>query len=611
MIRKLPKVVRKLLIPIAFFLLAILIAFSVSPSRADELDDVTSDLARQQQQLSDLEKRQQQLSRDISSASLSLSQVSIQLTAAEKELAEIEKELDAKEDELAKWEADRDALVRELYKQNRVSSLEIIFSANDLEESAHHFQYYNANLNTLHSTITKLTEEITVFQSNRTAAKKLRDDLAVLRSQYTASLSYSRSQFSSTSSQLASVKSSIKNLTAKQEQLILEKFAATSQSETIGDKSPLSEPLPPTSFFPAWMIATYGYPHRVGMNQYGAYGRALVAKQSFSTILKAYYKGVTIGKYSVPSTIKVSGYGSISFEDNYLRGISEMPRSWPMEVLKAQAVAARTYALNWVQARPGESICTTQSCQVYSPSSEKISCSGTYNKRWCDAVDATKGIVITYGGSPIAAYYASTAGGYTLSSQEVWGGYRAWAQGIKDYACSGTGDKCAFDGPAYGKSPWYHTGWGSRNGAKGEYYPWMTQEEFADIFNALLICTSYGQTVSNCGYIKYLSPIDKDVNNDGKINDNDAWRMQTLRNKLAELEIPSYSSISAVVSTFTSNGSNTASVYISGSGGTKTFAAKDFWAIFNLRSRGTLAIRTYRFDIGYCASGGCTVPNFK
>jgi peptidoglycan hydrolase-like amidase len=597
---------RKLLIFIPFFLLAIGVALSVTPSRADELDDVTSDLAKQQKQLADLEKRQQQLAKDIASASLSLSQVSAELTGAEKELSAIEKDLDAKEDELAKWEADRDALARELYKQNRVSSLEIIFSADDLEGSARQFQYYHESLKNLSERVAQLAGQVTVFKSNRASAKELRDDLAALRSQYLASVASSQNQLSSTSSQLSSIKSSIKNLTAKQEQLILEKFAASGGSETIGESAPVSKPLPPSPFSPSWMVGTYGYPHRVGMNQYGAYGRAL-AGQKYVTILKAYYKGVSVGQYSVPSTIKVSGYGSVSFENNYLRGISEMPRSWPLEALKAQAVAARTYALNWIRSNPGKSICTNQNCQVYNATSDRLSCSGTYNKRWCDAVNATKGVVITYGGSPIAAYYSSTAGGYTLSTQEVWGGYRAWAVGIKDF-CDPSKMTCpngakAFDGPNYGNSPWYHAGWGDRN-RSGGYNPWMKTEEFADIFNSFLLCgvkNSSGvyELKDDCSYMQYLSPIDRG-----------GWKMKEVRDKLADLEITPLTSLSAVVSTFvSSHQANTASVYVLGNVGPLTFSGRHFRDIFTLRAKG-LWSPTYRFDIGYCASSGCTNPDY-
>jgi len=593
---KLPQV-RKLLTFVSLLILTIVVIFLVTPSRADEdLDDVTSQLNKQQKQLADLEKRQQQLSRDISSASLSLSQVSAELTAAEKELSAIEKDLDEKEDELAGWESDRDVLVRELYKQNRVSSIEIIFSADDLEGSAHQFQYYNESLRSLSERIAQLAGQVAVFKSNRASAKKLRDELATLRSQYQASLYSSQSQLSSTSSQLSSVKSSIKNLTSKQEQLILEKFAASGGSETIGESAPSSKKLPPSPFSPSWMVGTYGFPHRVGMNQYGAYGRAIAnPPQNYSTILKAYYKGVTVGKYSVPSTIKVSGYGTISFENDYLRGISEMPRSWPMEALKAQAVAARTYALNWIRSNPGKSICTNQNCQVYNGTSDRLSCSGTYNKRWCDAVNATRGVVITYGGSPIAAYYSSTAGGYTLSTQEVWGGYRAWAVGIKDYGPQG-----AYDGPNYGKSPWYHAGWGDRY-RSGGYNPWMNTEELADIFNSFLLCGAKNisgvyELKPDCSYMQYLSPIDRG-----------GWAMSTVRSKVSG--VAPVTTISRAFKTFTSNGANTANVYVVGAHGTYAFSGRHFRDIFTLRAKG-LWSPTYRFDIGYCSSSGCTNPDY-
>jgi len=599
---------RKLLIPFLLFL-----AFAVSIGLIvadvdDDLNKVSSDLAKQQKQLADLEKRQQQLSRDIASASISLSQVSSQLTAAEKELSVIEKDLDAKEDALADWKANRDALVRELYKQNRTSSLEIIFSANDLEGSAHQFQYYNANLNTLHSTITKLTEEITVFQSNRAAAKKLRDDLAALRSQYQASLASSQSQLSSTSSQLSSVKSSIKNLSAKQEQLILAKFAATQGSETVGDDQPYSEPLPAPSFKPAFMVATYGYPHRIGMSQYGAYGRAK-KDQNYKSILAAYYKVSTssVQTYRAGGTLKVKGCsvgpppwypgggwskstcqskgykwydtGPIGME-SYIKGLGEMPTLWGspsndgMEALEAQAVAGRSYAWSYANGNGG-TICPSTYCQVYLGYNK-----GSY---WEQAVNATPNKVIISGGAPLKAFYHSTAGGYTISTK-AWISYWSYNDGIKDFFDSNT----AYE--QVGGSPWYHTGWGHRTGVKGQYNPWMTQEEFADIFNAFLLCKTGSQPYtlkSDCSYMQYLSPIDKG-----------GWSMSKVRSKLTSLGITPVTSISAIVSTFTGgNEANTATVYVSGSHDTYTFSGRYFRDIFNLRSRGTLQIPTYRYDM--------------
>src|SRR3990170_5046603 len=427
------KKVRKLLIP-----LLILLAFAVSigfiiADIDDDIDKVTGDLAKQQKQLADLEKRQQQLAKDIASASLSLSQVSDQLDDAEKELSAIEKDLDAKEDELAGWEADRDALVRELYKQNRVSSIEIIFSADDLEGSAHQFQYYNESLRSLSERIAKLAGQVTIFKSNRAAAKKLRDELATLRSQYQASLYSSQSQLSSTSSQLSSVKSSIKNLTAKQEQLILEKFAASGGSETIGESAPVSKPLPPAPFSPSWMVGTYGYPHRIGMSQYGAKGRAIKG-QSYQTILKAYYGLSATKATNIPSKITVNGcneynqcWKNVKYDfETYVKHIYEMPSSWPAGALKAQAVAARTYALRY--ALQGKAICPSQSCQVIKKEINAAS--------WQNAVNATKGKTVG-GNNPLPTFYHSTAGGYTISKL-TWISYWSYNDGIKDFYNSTT-----------------------------------------------------------------------------------------------------------------------------------------------------------------------------
>ncbi|HEY4408953.1 MAG TPA: SpoIID/LytB domain-containing protein, partial [Acidimicrobiia bacterium] len=67
----------------------------------------------------------------------------------------------------------------------------------------------------------------------------------------------------------------------------------------------------------------------------------------------------------------VGAVNDVALED-YLKGISEAPSSWPAEALRAQAIAARTYLL-WVLGRPpagdaaalGAQICATDSCQVY------------------------------------------------------------------------------------------------------------------------------------------------------------------------------------------------------------------------------------------------------
>ena len=102
----------------------------------------------------------------------------------------------------------------------------------------------------------------------------------------------------------------------------------------------------------------------------------------------------------------------------YLYGVvpGEMPESFAPEALKAQAVCARTYACSQIQGRRYEGykadLDDTTDCQVYQTSGE--------NEKAKQAVDATKGKVLTKDGAFARIYYFSTSCGRT-SGMEVWG----------------------------------------------------------------------------------------------------------------------------------------------------------------------------------------------
>ena len=83
------------------------------------------------------------------------------------------------------------------------------------------------------------------------------------------------------------------------------------------------------------------------MSQYGAKGRAQDG-QNYEEILKFYYKTDVEEKDNFPDTIRVAGQGEMGFSD-YLYGIAEMPSDWPQDALKAQAIAARTYAYGFAK----------------------------------------------------------------------------------------------------------------------------------------------------------------------------------------------------------------------------------------------------------------------
>ncbi|XMB86099.1 stage II sporulation protein D [Mycoplasmatota bacterium WC44] len=112
--------------------------------------------------------------------------------------------------------------------------------------------------------------------------------------------------------------------------------------------------------------------------------------------------------------------------EEYIVGVvaSEMDDAFHMEALKAQSLAARTYAVE-LDSR-NEIILTTDSHQVYKDETELRALWGNeydaYIQRIKQAVVATKGEVITYQGEYIEALYFSTSNGKTEEPSFVWGG---------------------------------------------------------------------------------------------------------------------------------------------------------------------------------------------
>ncbi len=115
--------------------------------------------------------------------------------------------------------------------------------------------------------------------------------------------------------------------------------------------------------------------------------------------------------------------------EDYLRGVvpAEMQASWPVEALRAQAIAARSYVLNSLTPLSDYDICATTHCQVYRgtalehPQSDR-------------AIADTHGLVLTYDGTFARTYYHSDSGGVLASSSEVWGENLPYLQARSDVA---------------------------------------------------------------------------------------------------------------------------------------------------------------------------------
>lgn len=115
--------------------------------------------------------------------------------------------------------------------------------------------------------------------------------------------------------------------------------------------------------------------------------------------------------------------------EEYLKGVvtKEMGSGWPLEALKAQAVASRTYTISSLKRHEklGFDLCNTTDCQVYAGMDSEKPVSN-------QAVDETKGLVMTYGAKPINAVFHSNSGGRTESAQNIWGGKVPYLVGVED-----------------------------------------------------------------------------------------------------------------------------------------------------------------------------------
>ena len=110
----------------------------------------------------------------------------------------------------------------------------------------------------------------------------------------------------------------------------------------------------------------------------------------------------------------VSAINAIGIED-YVRGVvaGEMPSGWPQEALRAQAVAARTYALATSKDGDGFDQYADTRSQVYNGVAGETAATD-------EAVAATAGEIVAYQGKPIPTYFFSTSGGRTENIENVF-----------------------------------------------------------------------------------------------------------------------------------------------------------------------------------------------
>lgn len=456
-----------------FVITLVIFSFNATPAYSDELEELSKKINELQSALEASKKATTPLESQATSMKKQLDGIEYQIT-------QIEKDVEAKKAFIVNGYKDLEAqknifnqTVREYYiKHSFFSPLLMFLSSADATSVTRMLAYQQKDANQDKSIITNTALKIAELETAKEKLEKEEKQLSSLKAKLAKDKAEIEKVVAGAKTYQSSLSGQIAELSAKQQEIINAKSGSYTFSLSNGELADeylsslkgFRESAPSGSFA---IFSFGGYTHRKGMSQYGARGRAQ-AGQDFKTILKAYYGKEPVSK-DTGGNIKVAGYGDMDFETTYLWGIAEMPSSWHPEALKAQAVAARTYAYRYKV--DNKEICTTEACQVFNKSK-----SDNAPEAWKQAVEATKGLVL----EDVVTYYASTHGGYASpvgwDTTDGQGGAnfidRAW-------------DKA-------GGSPWLYKAWWRQNysnaGATcGRANPWLTNEEMADIVNAIIV----------------------------------------------------------------------------------------------------------------------------
>jgi len=451
------------------------------------------------------------------------------------------------------------AKIREMYIRLRSQPLWIsLFSSMNMGEVRRELAYRQDSNETDKQMIVNLVSEIGTLEADKKKLETQKAQLAKLQADLDAQNAVFQKEIKALSSKIA-------QLSAQQQAIIDARsgsFITGVGSVPIGSDYDASiagfNAGAPSGSFGVFSFGAYT--HRKGMSQYGAKARS--ESQDYETILEAYY-GKRPVSVDTGGSIKVSGYGDMDFETTYLYGIAEMPSDWPEAALKAQAVAARTYAYRYK--KEGSTICTTEACQVFSKSK-----SDSVPESWKKAVNDTRGKVI----EGVVTYYSSTAGGYLSTS--------GWD--TTDKSAGGDWTTKAWESKA--GSPWFYKAW-YRSGYKNTdnscgRKPWLSEEEMTDIINSWLILKQGEGSGVDTGRIVPVTISSCKVGGQS----GEPYSMSELRSKLSN----PVTSISGKPVLTNDGSGNTTNVRFSTNRGEINISGSQFKEVFNTRAPGYISI---------------------
>ena len=553
-----------------FFLVILLIIFSfafVPKTFSDELDELNKKINDLNEALNMSKAATAPLESQLKSMQSQIAEIKASVAFIEKDIQTKKKNIDDGYKNLEKQEKILNHTIRDFYIKSYYSSPLLVFlSATSASEITQILAYQKAATDQDKAIITNIAISIADLEIKKKNLESEQTRLVSVKQNLDEQSSKLNGVVKGAKDYQKTLTSQIAQLSVRQQELLAQKLGSLNISRSAYSMgrcdSDLTNGRDP-GFSPKFAIFTYGVPNRVGLNQWGAYGRAK-AGQNYEQILRAYYNFDEIKGYDENIQIRVDGYSSYKLDD-YVKRIYEVPVDWPAETLKAQAIAARSYALEYTNNGSG-SICATEQCQVFKPDPK--------GGAWEQAVNDTSGKAMVLGGNAIKAWFSSTHGGYMFSSGDIgWSG-TAWTKNAVDSSGS-INSFSDLQSNAYDKdSPWFYCDWGARS--QYNKTAWLKPDEMADIVNVLMLAKADSSTQ------KHLSQTDK-PNPDGV----DTWDSNRVKQELGSKAFNSISDIS-VSADF--NSGRTTTVTVSGDGKSESFSGGEFKNYFNLRAPSNINI---------------------
>jgi peptidoglycan hydrolase CwlO-like protein len=422
-------------------------------------------LQKIQQEIDALKPAHEYNKKELADLKTQLASLDKRINALSSQLLVVERDINQREEDLAFAQEVFEIKTNNHYKFIRLYDPLLPFLSSDASEAFREISFRQKAADEDRRTMEKYAEDLFALKQDKENLEKNKASLAVAQKQVDERATFLEGEVEKVEGYLA-------ELSSKQQTILAAKSGAfivsVGDSDLADDYNAsirgFTESAPAGSF----AVFSFGaYTHRKGMSQYGARGRANSGK-NYKEILQTYYGKQPVNK-NTDGTINVAGYPPLDFENYYLFGIAEMPSSWHPEALKAQAVAARTYAIRYKD--NGSTICTDEGCQVFSQSK-----ADNPPDAWKQAVISTKGEVL----EDVVTFYSSTAGGYlTTMGWDTTDGSGGSNFLDKTY------DKIG--GSPWVYKAWYTKGYSPSSDKCGRENPWLNGTELADIVNAALV----------------------------------------------------------------------------------------------------------------------------